>query len=602
MYRLLPFVFIAATLGMGSLSVVSAQTTDDALTDTLNLYWHTSPPFIYENEKGHLTGIEYDLFIAFQNFMLENKGIDLYLNWKKANGFSEIFEIVDNDTPQNAIGVSAISITDGRKQRFDFAFPYMPDMTILISSEDKPALGSFVDLSTLISTMDAVTVRDTKYEALLYSMQQQLDISFDIIYIDSDKSIMDWIGSGSNRFGFIDLPVFLLKEGNDPSIFRQHFFTIKGQGHAYLLPKSSKWKVHLDVFFSSENHANQIRSIIKKYLGEDIYSFIDNIYEEDEIGISILAKEKEMQVEMLRNINLRLEQEQFIRRILIVGISVVTVFLIAIAYMFYRNQRTTHLVFGHKDQIDEQQVAIRDKNEQLMNRNAQLVALNEEKNNLVKILAHDIRSPLSQIIMAATIVNDKLEGNLEGIEQQMLNQIGKSADRINQMVSKILDVEGLEGSGMKVLNERVDVNEIMRDIAQRYRPLATKKGIELSLRTCNDHNIVRTDHLLLLLVLENLVSNAVKFSSKGQQVELSARCAYDSVLFKVSDEGPGFSDEDKEKVFSRFQKLSAKPTAGESSTGLGLSIVKSYVNDLGGKVWLESQPGTGTTFFVKLTA
>ncbi|NQZ78755.1 MAG: ATP-binding protein, partial [Ekhidna sp.] len=81
-----------------------------------------------------------------------------------------------------------------------------------------------------------------------------------------------------------------------------------------------------------------------------------------------------------------------------------------------------------------------------------------------------------------------------------------------------------------------------------------------------------------------------------------AECAYDSVLFKICDEGPGFSERDKKMMFNRFQKLSAKPTGGESSTGLGLSIVKKYVQDLGGKVWVESVEGAGATFFVKLTA
>ena len=99
-----------------------------------------------------------------------------------------------------------------------------------------------------------------------------------------------------------------------------------------------------------------------------------------------------------------------------------------------------------------------------------------------------------------------------------------------------------------------------------------------------------------------LYSNAVKFSESDTAIQLITDCAYDSVTFKVCDEGPGFSEEDKKKAFNRFQKLSAKPTAGESSTGLGLSIVKKYVQDLGGKIWLESEEGKGTTFFVKLTA
>ena len=175
-----------------------------------------------------------------------------------------------------------------------------------------------------------------------------------------------------------------------------------------------------------------------------------------------------------------------------------------------------------------------------MNRNAQLVALNEEKNNLVKILAHDIRSPLSQIIMITDIVNQKSSGNLSEVESKMLNQVTASAERINQMVTKILDVDGLEEHGMKVLQERVDVRVIMKDIAQRYRPIAAKKNIDLVVKLCENHNIIRTDHLLLLLVIENFTSNAVKFSEPNTTVELGTECAYDNVVFRVCDDRPGF--------------------------------------------------------------
>jgi len=309
-----------------------------------------------------------------------------------------------------------------------------------------------------------------------------------------------------------------------------------------------------------------------------------------------------MQLEMMKNVNLRLEQEVAVRRILIVSTSISVILLIVIGYLFYNNQRSTAQVIGQKDQIEEPFEDIRQKNEQLMNRNAQLVALNEEKNNLVRILAHDIRSPLSQIIMVTDIINQNMERDLTETEAKMLKQVTANAERINKMVGKILDVDGLEGNRMKVLNERVDVRDVVRDIMQRYRPIAAKKNIDLVAKFNEHHNIIRTDHLLLLLVLENLVSNAVKFSEEATTIEIYADCKYDSVLFKISDEGPGLSEEDKKKVFNRFQKLSAKPTAGEASTGLGLSIVKKYVQDLGGKVWVESQEGKGSTFFVKLTA
>ena len=187
-------------------------------------------------------------------------------------------------------------------------------------------------------------------------------------------------------------------------------------------------------------------------------------------------------------------------------------------------------------------------------------------------------------------------------DKQLLDEIGEGTERINQMIAKILDVDGLEGNQILVLKECVDVNHIMQDVASHYRETAAKKEIDIVLEFCEENCTFETDHLLLFLVLENLVSNAIKFSPKQTEVTLTATCQDDTVIFKISDHGPGFTDQDKKLLYNRFQKLSAEPTGDESSTGLGLSIVKKYTDDIGGEVWLESEHGKGSTFFVALPA
>ncbi|MEQ9466395.1 MAG: ATP-binding protein [Ekhidna sp.] len=569
--------------------------------ETLDLYWYTSKPFIYEDDSGILTGVEYEMLLAFAEFMKAEKGMDIVPNWIKAKRFSHILEVMKEDKIPNAVGVSALSITDERLVYADFTTSYFPDITVMVSSNGTSIVRSFEEMDQMLNKLNAVTIRDTKYESLLRKLKGQFSASFEIEFIESDKNILEAIRNEPDKFGFIDLPIYLMLIKSGGEVTRQNFFTSQGRGYAFILPKESKWKAYLDEFLTSQKYRATISKIISTYLGDELYTFIDEIYKGEELGTSILTKEKEMQLALIKNANLKLEEEQATRRILMWGIFIVSIFLFVIAYLFYKNQKTTTVIVGQKDQIEEQQEDIRLKNEQLMNRNAQLVALNEEKNNLVRILAHDIRSPLSQIIMVAEIVNQNMSKKLSEVEAKMLDQVTASAERINKMVTKILDVDGLEGNRVKVLNERVDIRVVMKDVVQRYRPIAAKKNIELAVGFCENHNIIRTDHLLLLLVLENLVSNAVKFSEANTSVELRADCNYDSVIFKVSDEGPGFSEEDKKKIFNRFQKLSARPTGGEVSTGLGLSIVKKYVQDLGGKVWVESELGKGSTFFVKLT-
>lgn len=566
----------------------------------LDLYWETSRPFIYQDENGNLTGIEYELMEAFSVYLKKEHDIEVELNWKKADNFSHILELIRTKSTPNIFGVSALSITDERKSYARFTENYLPDITVLVSSKGTPIVSSYEEINDMMRTMDAVTIRDTKYEMLILELKDQINARFDVMYIESERNILDEIGEASNRFGFIDLPVYLMQIKDGGELTRQNLFTVKGQGYAFILPINSDWDIPMNEFLGSPANQEVISEIISKYLGKELYNFIEDIYTEDQLSTSILTKEKELQLALIKNANLKLEEEQSLKNILITGISTVGIFLLVIGYLFYKNQKTTKLLIGQKDMIYDQQEDIRQKNEQLMNRNAQLMTINEEKNNLVKILAHDIRSPLSQITMIAEILSRPSDEAMEK-KDEFLAQIGKSAERINEMVSKILGIDSVEDDKLQVMRERVDVRDILNEIKSRYSSQAVKKEINFKVRPCSSNYIIRTDHLLLTLVIENLVSNALKFSPQKTTVILESECKYDGVLFKVSDEGPGFTEEDKKLLFSRFQKLSAKPTAGESSVGLGLSIVKKYVTDIGGEVWLESEEGKGSTFFVKIS-
>ena len=566
----------------------------------MEIMWYTSFPFIYENEEGVVSGIEPEMLQLFKDYLEREKGQNVELTFKKAINFEDILKSVQLKKP-DLVGASALSITEERKEYAQFTEPYLPDVTVLVSSVGSPIVNTIEEKVEMMRSFQAITIRGTKYETLLNNLREETGVNFKTTYLSSDQNILEGVIAAPNRFGFIDLPIYLMRIQSGGEVTRQNFFTTLGDGYAFILPDNSVWKKELNDFLRDQRSQQAIANIISRHLGQELYEFIDNLYSGEELGTSILTKEKEMQLALIKNANLKLEEEQKVRKILMIGMLILAFLLFTIAYLFYKNKKTTALLLSQNEQIEVQQQDIQQKNEQLMNRNAQLVALNEEKNNLVRILAHDIRSPLSQIIMVTDILNQKIDDNLPETDLKLLNQVTSSAERINKMVTKILDVDGLEESRVKVLNERVDIRDVMKDVAHRYRPIAAKKNIGLSVEFCEDHYVIRTDHLLLLLVLENLISNAIKFSKQDTSVELGAKCEYDSVLFTVSDEGPGFSEEDKKKLFNRFQKLSAKPTAGESSIGLGLSIVKKYVQDLRGKVWVESELGKGSTFFVKLT-
>lgn len=567
----------------------------------LDLLWFTSRPFVQHNAKQELIGLEYELIDTFGEYLLERHDIELKLNWIKDKSFNDVLTNIQTSSRPNKFGVSAFSITEERKQQVKFTNSYLPDISVLVSSQGTPIVRDLEQVNELMNNMVAVTIKGTTYEKHLIKLKEELQMNYEIVYIDSDENLLDHISKSDHMFGFIDLPIYLIWLKNGRDLTRQNFFTIRGIGYGFILPQSSDWDIPFNEFLADEDYKATISSIISKYLGNELYQFIDNAYDREQLGTYILTKEKEIQLALIKNANLKLEEEKAYKRILLLGIGVVLLFLIIIIYFFYSNQKTTKLIIKQKDQIELQQKDIRQKNEQLINRNAQLLALNEDKNNLVNILAHDLRSPLNNILGLSGIMATDSK-NLDDEQKDYLDKIGITANRMNQMIHKILNPQTLEGNNKEILKEEVDINQLVDDLVSRYIPVATNKDIEIQVKKSHKNLTLETDHMLLFLVLENLLSNAVKFSPSETVVLLEVNKNDNKIIFEVTDQGPGFTKEDKQLVFQRFQKLSAEPTGNESSTGLGLSIVKKYVKDLGGKVWLESEVDRGSSFFVSLPA
>jgi signal transduction histidine kinase len=138
-------------------------------------------------------------------------------------------------------------------------------------------------------------------------------------------------------------------------------------------------------------------------------------------------------------------------------------------------------------------------------------------------------------------------------------------------------------------------------VVDQYRQPAEAKQITLHFSNEAPENVVSADEQALMQVLENLVSNAVKYSPHGKQAFVRILRNGDAVRIEIQDEGEGISEEDMKKLFGKFARLTARPTGGEHSTGLGLSIVKRMVEAMNGKVWCESELGKGSTFIVELT-
>lgn len=240
--------------------------------------------------------------------------------------------------------------------------------------------------------------------------------------------------------------------------------------------------------------------------------------------------------------------------------------------------------------LNEQKAEIEKQNEKL-------IELNTEKNNLINVLAHDLRAPVNNIEGLALLL--AVEGIKSTDHKEYVEKIQKSTKRLSSMIEKILDVESIESNHTNLVLEKVNLNEVIDIVIAEFEKEARKKHIALSASIPSQALNISGDKIYTQQIVQNLVSNALKFSEKGKAVTVKLQETGDLIQVIVSDEGPGISESDQTKLFNKFQRLSAKPTGGEHSTGLGLSIVKKYVDLLDGSIKCESELGKGTDFIVE---
>jgi signal transduction histidine kinase len=232
----------------------------------------------------------------------------------------------------------------------------------------------------------------------------------------------------------------------------------------------------------------------------------------------------------------------------------------------------------------------------LANSNERLVYLNNEKNEFLGIAAHDLKNPLTVILGSAELVRMAKDQNQVN---KLLSNISGAATRMRDLITNLLDVNAIEQGTFTSKVEPCDVRALVERSIENNQPVAAKKTIEVRLGA-SDGLWAKADPAAALQILDNLISNALKFSPPGTTVHVHTLPETNYVLVTVRDEGPGITDVDQKKLFQKFTRLSARPTGGESSTGLGLAIVKRLAEAMSGTVQCHSVPGGGSTFTLRL--
>lgn len=227
--------------------------------------------------------------------------------------------------------------------------------------------------------------------------------------------------------------------------------------------------------------------------------------------------------------------------------------------------------------------------------------LAEDKDELLGILAHDLKSHLGGMQMSAQVLHQRAVTMGEPRLELMSGNILHATNQMFAFVKEFLANSSAE-RGVEIKLEPVALQEVAAEGVRHYTEAAQRKEIMLHFESAEENVFVSADRAALDQVLDNLISNAIKFSPAGKNVWVTVAAIPGGAECRVQDEGPGFTDEDKALIYGRYRRLSATPTGNEPSTGLGLSIVKKLMHAMGGELRFESTPGQGTTFLLQFPA
>ncbi len=233
---------------------------------------------------------------------------------------------------------------------------------------------------------------------------------------------------------------------------------------------------------------------------------------------------------------------------------------------------------------------------------ARLRQANSFKSEILGTVAHDLKNPLGVILGRTEILKEMISGAgaLDDSVTAQIAYIRDAANRLTEMVDDLVSDAMADALDITIRREPVDISVLVQEVADANRPIAARKKQSVTVIAPPDHAAM-CDSDRIRDAIDNLVSNAIKYTAIGGSIDLLVAREENGILVQVRDQGAGLSPEDISRLFGRFQRLSAKPTAGETSTGLGLSIVKRIVDLHGGRITVESAgPGMGATFKMTL--
>ena len=231
----------------------------------------------------------------------------------------------------------------------------------------------------------------------------------------------------------------------------------------------------------------------------------------------------------------------------------------------------------------------------LADKSAQLEEASRHKSAFLANMSHELRTPLNAVLGYTELILDGIYGPVPERILEVLERVRASGQHLLGLINAVLDLSKIEAGQLALSLAEYAPRELVHAVGTQVEPLAAAKGLRLRVEVAPDLPLGRGDERRLTQVLLNLVGNAIKFTDAGE-VTVRAAVEEGELVVAVADTGPGIAEADRERVFGEFQQADDALARGKGGTGLGLAIARRIVELHGGRIWLESELGRGSTF------
>lgn len=333
---------------------------------TIDVLWYDIEPFIYRKDNG-IIGVEYELMQGFIPFLQSNYGISLTINWIDAKAFEPIYPAIKNSKEPGLFALSYFSITDDRKKEVQFSPPYMPDLNIVVSSNNIPVYDSDSNFFKDLKLMQGYTMAQTTMEEDMLKLRRfypQLQISNK----KDDYEVLNQIASYNNAFGYVPLSIYVVALQRGIKIKRQKILATQREGFAAIYTKVSDWQAPINAYFNGIKCKKLTQKLIQKHLGEEVADIILEVSSPDSsrkitADIELLTKEREIVTKRLIDTALEYQRSKNLKNIL----AIAFIFLAAIALVIYQKFRTKKL-YAKQLTIQNEEILMQKREIEKMNR------------------------------------------------------------------------------------------------------------------------------------------------------------------------------------------------------------------------------------------